>query len=468
MIGRMAWRRFLAGALVALCAAPAIAAPAEEQAVETEQTAPARLTVASAIEQALQQRPLLDAGEARIGAARARVTQARSTRYPQITIQASVTDGPLGSPPLGLGGLVGTPLKTHYGGSLNVTQILLDWGRTHNTIRARQQEAESARESLRADENRVTLEVQLAYYQALQAQRLLGINRQILTQRQLVARQAEIMRENGLATRLDVDFAALQVSQAELAVVRSENDIQSAFAALGTAMGVDVPPTTPLEDVVGASIQETGDRRQESRTPNPEPGTLNPQHSTLNTQPLIATALRQRPEVRQLEAQARASERLAEAARAGNRPYITSAASLGKINPPRIAPDDKIYSVGAGLTVPIFTGGLVRGQVDEALRAAAVARANLQEMENQIRQQVITALANLAASEQSLKVATAQRMLAQDALNLATQRFEAQLGTIVELNQAQVGFAQAQNDYVRALYDRELALAALNYATGQR
>ena len=55
----------------------------------------------------------------------------------------------------------------------------------------------------------------------------------------------------------------------------------------------------------------------------------------------------------------------------------------------------------------------------------------------------------------------------QDALSLATQRYEARLGSIVELNQAQVNQAAAENDFVQALYDRELARAALEYALGR-
>jgi len=42
------------------------------------------------------------------------------------------------------------------------------------------------------------------------------------------------------------------------------------------------------------------------------------------------------------------------------------------------------------------------------------------------------------------------------------------LGSIVELTQAQVGYATAENDFIRAQYDRELARAALAFATGQR
>ena len=152
--------------------------------------------------------------------------------------------------------------------------------------------------------------------------------------------------------------------------------------------------------------------------------------------------------------------------RFGHSQLTNAVASVGKINPPDFAPKDKIYAVGAGVTVPIFTAGLVRGQVEEARRNAAAARASLAELQNQIRQQVASAVANLAASEEALRTARAQLVSSEDALRLATERYRAQLGSIVELSQAQVSAATAQNDYVRALYDREVARAALAFATG--
>lgn len=437
--------------MAALALAVALAAPLGESCGPGG--AAAVLSLPQAIRQALRQRPLLEAEEQRIGAAAARVTQARSARLPRVEFQASITDGPLGAPPLGLGGVVGTPIKKHYGASLNLTQTLIDFGRARQTVAARRSEADGQREALRADENRVVLEVQQAYYQALQAQRLLAVNRQILEQRQQVARQAEILRENGLATRLDVDLAELNVSQALLALTRAESDVEPAFASLAAAIGRPVPTDTVLEDIAPVEVETPLAVRD-----RPVPAVAE----------ATAMALRERPELKQLEAQAQANERLAEAARAGGRPLVTTVASVGKINPSEVAPRDKIYAVGAGLTVPIYTGGLIAGQVEEARRTAAAARASRDELANQIRSQVARAVANLAASDEALGVAHAQLTRARDALDLATQRYQTQLGTILEVTQAQVGYATAQNDFVTALYDRELAGAALDFTTGRR
>jgi outer membrane protein len=424
---------------------------------------PGTLTLSDVVSEALRQRPLLAADAERVAAATARITQARAPLLPRLDVQASATDGPLGAPPMGLGGLVGTPIKKHTGGSLNLIQTLLDFGRTRSTVRARREEAAVSAETLHADQNRVALDAQQAYLQTLQSRRLLEVNRQILEQRQLVARQAETLRQNGLASRVDVDLAELNVSQAQLAVVRAQNDLETAFAALSTAIGRPVPSTTLLEDLVPASPPTPP-----TLAPSiPAPSTVAP----VATPPLdqsITEALRERPELRQAAAQVRVYEDLTAAARAGKRPLLTGVGSIGKVHPvPLFQASDKPWAVGIALSIPVFTGGLVEGQVEEARRNASAARASADEQVNVIRQQVTAAVANLAASEESVQVAQAQAVRAQDALSLATQRYQTQLGSIVELTTAQVAYATAQNDLIRAQYDRELARAAVAFATGR-
>lgn len=416
----------------------------------------APLSLAGAVEEALRQRPLLGADTERIEAAKARVAQARAGLLPRIELQGVATDGPQGAPNLGplVQGLAGTPLKKHTGGSLNLTQTLLDFGRTQNLVRARHAEVTGSREVLQADQNRVALEVQQAYLAALQARRLVAVNRQILEQRQTVARQATTLMQNGLASRVEVDLADVSVAQAQLAVVRAQNEVETAFAALSTAIGRPLTSTTPLEDVVPAGTP----------APPPTSAALLP-----SLEESLATALRERPELRRGTAQVRAFEHLTAAARAAKRPLLTGVASVGKVNPvPLFEATDKPWAVGVALTLPIFTGGLLEGQVEEARRNANAARGDLGELNNVVRQQVTGAIANLAAAEESVRVAHVQLVQAQDALSLATQRYQAQLGSIVELTQAQVVYATAQNDLVRAQYDRELARAAFAFATGQR
>lgn len=415
--------------------------------------APERLSLSAAVDAALRQRPLLEADTERIAAERARITQAQAALRPRIDLQANASEGLPGAPQVFIGGLAGTPFKKYVGGSVTVVQTLLDFGRTRSTVLSRRANVAASEEVLQADRNRVVLEVQQAYLQALQARRLVVVNRQILEQRRLVARQTRTLMDNGMASRVDVDLVELNVSQGELAVVRAENELAEAYASLSAAIGAPVDPDTSLQDLVEA--------RPAAGSPAATPVAPPLEES-------LAAALRNRPELRQAEAQARSFDHQAEAARASKRPLLNFIGSVGKVNPsPLIEDSDRPYAVSLVFTAPLFTGGLIEAQVEEARRNAAAVRGNRSELENQVRRQVVSTLANLRAAEESMRVAQAQQLTAQDALSLATQRYQAQLGSIVELSQAQVAFALAQNDLVRAQYDRELARAALDFATGR-
>lgn len=450
----------LFGAVVLLAVGPG--APAHAQSAPPAARGET-LTLSAAIAEALRNRPLLAGDSERVAAARARVTQARAGLLPRVDLQASATDGPLGAPAMGLGGLVGTPIKKHTGGSLNLVQTLLDFGRTQNTVKARSAEVEASQAGLRSDRNRVVLEVEQAFFQALQSRRLAAVNRQILEQRRLVARQAETFRRNGLTSRVDVDLAEAGVAQAELALVRAENEVENALAALGTALGRPVESGALLDDPVR---QDAASAPNNGGDPAGLPRKTEPPLPALEAS--LAAALHGRPELQQGSAQVRVFEHLTSAARAGRLPQLTGVGSVGKINPvPLFAAGDKEWAVGLALTVPIFTGHLVDGQVEEARRNANAARENLHELSNAVRQQVTAALNNLAAARAGVRVAETQFVRAQDALSLATQRYQAQLGTIVELTQAQSVFASAQYDLVRAQYDRELARAAVDYVIGR-
>jgi outer membrane protein TolC len=182
----------------------------------------------------------------------------------------------------------------------------------------------------------------------------------------------------------------------------------------------------------------------------------------------VTAAQQDRPEIRSAAAQLRATGHLVSAARAEKRPLVAGVATVGKLNPqPLFDSRDQPYAVGIAVSIPVFTGGLLESQVEQARRTASIAQGQLDELLNSVRQQATSAVSNLTAANETVQVAEVQLVQASDALKLALGRYQAQLGTIVELSQAQVAYATAQNDLVRAQYDRELARAALAYATGR-
>src|SRR5436309_2676234 len=95
---------------------------------------------------ALRNHPAIVRAGRLTAAARERIRQARAGMMPNASLQAAATDGPAGAPAFGLQGIVGDPLKKHYGSGLNVTQTLFDFGRTDHLVAARKLLTDAAEE----------------------------------------------------------------------------------------------------------------------------------------------------------------------------------------------------------------------------------------------------------------------------------------------------------------------------------
>jgi outer membrane protein TolC len=96
----------------------------------------------------------------------------------------------------------------------------------------------------------------------------------------------------------------------------------------------------------------------------------------------------------------------------------------------------------------------------EALRAAR------EEEAQTIRLQVTRARLALASLAQSQQATEEQLRQARDSVNLATQRYQAGLGSFLELQQAQLALLTAETDAARLRYETVTAQAALGYALG--
>jgi hypothetical protein len=88
----------------------------------------------------------------------------------------------------------------------------------------------------------VLVEVQQAYYQALAAQAVLKVAQATLDLRRLTLRQVTALAESALRSTVDVSFAQVNVSQAELDLFHAENDATASHARLVRRHGLRSRP----------------------------------------------------------------------------------------------------------------------------------------------------------------------------------------------------------------------------------
>jgi len=173
-----------------------------------------------------------------------------------------------------------------------------------------------------------------------------------------------------------------------------------------------------------------------------------------------------RPEMRALEARARAAQADKRAASDSRLPSVRFAGfwAVQGISASSAIPAYQ-YQVSVGM--PLFTGGRIHAEITKAdleLKKFAEQRADLQ---NQIALEVKTATVNLDAARYEVEVAQLGVKLAQEEVSQARDRFEAGVVNNIEVISAQDSLARANDNQIAALYRFNQSRADLARATGQ-
>lgn len=403
--------------------------------------APQSLTLAEAEAIAIRNHPRLLASLARAQAARKLPSEVRSVYFPQVYGSATGADAENGSR-ISAGALNNPVIYGRYANGLEVSQLITDFGRTRNLVKSAGDAAKAQAQTAVATREDVLLQVDDAYFGALRAQAVLRVAQETVQERQLVVSQVTLLERNKLKSALDVSFANVNLEQAKLLLVTAQNNVQSAYANLSFALGY-------------------ADRRTYRLTEQPMPPA-----PPADLAPLVAEALRNRPEIAGDRYQLNSAQTFARAERDLWFPTLSAvgATGLAPVHADQLM--DRYAAAGFNLNIPIFNGGLFNAQRAEANFQADAAAQDLREVEDQIAHDVRVAWLNLTTAYQRLSLTKQLEQEAKLALQLSQARYTLGLSSIVELSQAQLNETQAEIDYASAKYQFQIAHETLEYQLG--
>jgi outer membrane protein TolC len=125
-----------------------------------------------------------------------------------------------------------------------------------------------------------------------------------------------------------------------------------------------------------------------------------------------------------------------------------------------------VFDARATLTIPIFEGGRVKGDVLAADAQLHQAQEKAQNLQAQIDADVRTALLNLQSSQDQVNVAQSNIDLAEQTLAQSRDRFAAGVTNTVEVVQAEEQVASAHEQYISSLYQFNYSKISLARALG--
>ena len=402
---------------------------------------PMRLTLAEAERLAVQNNPALTAAKYIAAAVAQTPAEYRAAYSP--TLNGSVTGvGADNGSRLAAGGLNNPVVYNRLGTGLSVSQMITDFGRTGNLVAMAKLNAQAQDEAANTTRAQILLATGRAYFAVLRAHAVLGVARQTVKARQLVVDQVSALAESKLKSTLDVSFANVSLSEARLIESQAQNDLKAAEAELATAMGL------PNESAFELS---------EESMPPPLPDRIDD---------LLRAAIANRPELRDLRLEESAAERFVKAEHALLYPSVAAVGTAGFAPAAFETVPNRYGAVGVNLNIPIFNGGLFKARQTEADLKAKAAAQRTNDLENRVARDVRVAYLNATTAYDRMGLTKQLLDQAQLALDLAQTRYDAGLGSIVELSQAQLAWTTAQIANTSAAYDYQTQRVILDYQTG--
>ena len=404
------------------------------------------LTRADAEALALHDNPQITVSHLLALAQKQAVREARSGELPLFIGSVTGEDGYDGSR-IASGSLSSSRLLRHAGGGVMASQLITDFGHTHNLVASSKLQVQAEQENEEATREDVVLVVDQAFYQALQAQAVLRVAQQTVAAREATQTQVGQLTRNHLRSTLDQTFANVNVSQAQLLMLDAQNDADAAMASLDAVLGMDHEQSYTLQS-------------EGTAPPLPPP----------DVDVLVRMALKQRPDLLALYKTSASQQKLSRSQSEQRLPTISALGTVGG-DPIR----DRQYYIAswdgmaaANVNIPIFNGFLFSAQAKETELRAKATDAQALQLRDTIVRDVNTAW--LAARNSFARIGVTQQLVNQAnlSLKLAKDRYSLGLSSIVELTDAQLAQTQADISHTDAEYSYRAALAALAFQTGQQ
>jgi len=420
---------------------PSMAQASQDQPVVKPAPPQAALSLADAEARTLKNQPRLAAEALRAQALGKRVQQSRSAYFPQLTGNLTAVQSN-GDSAVAAGAVTTSSISTRVAGGVTLTQLVTDFGLTRDLVRSSRLTSQAALEQTEDVKLQILRDVDAAYFATEAAESVRATAEAVLAFRKTSLHQLSALAQSQLRSTLDVQFAQVLVSEAQIAVVQADSSVQAARAQLAAAMGDD----TVANDVLAEQ---------------PDPPQLEDDVTVY-----VREAMATRPDLKALQLQQQAAQQYANSESKLNYPSVNLLGTAGEVPERDHTLQQNYGAAGVNIKVPIFNGGLYSGRAAEAKLRASAAGRDVTDRSLLIARDVRTDW--VRARSAYLQIQVSQDLVDQTAvaLRMAQARYDAGLGSIVELNQAELSQTSALMSAATARFDYLSARAELNYTLG--
>ncbi|MEL7635536.1 MULTISPECIES: TolC family protein [Sporomusa] len=246
----------------------------------------------------------------------------------------------------------------------------------------------------------------------------------------------------GLVAKTDVLSSQVDLAGAQDNLVKAQNNYTNAAAALNNAIGLPHAAEVTLKDEFAYEKY---------------PRTL---------AECLQYAIEHRPELEQYEAQIASANYAVDIAKSDRRPTVNLTAEQGWYDSHFIGAKNSNWLVKLTTSLNLFDTGLTSANVNQARHNAAMVLDKAEQQRDTILLSVREYYLSMQEAEKRIDSNKVSVNYAAESLMIQKARYEAGVGTNLDLRDAVLSLDSAQKDYIQALYDYNLNKVKLEQAMG--
>ncbi len=444
-------RKFLLVPLYVLVAVCAFAEPGVS--AET----PRKLTLAQALELAIQHNPTMESSRADVEASEAQSDIALAAFLPRIDAIGTYTNTNKPSQAFGIQldqgrftqadfdvtNLNNPGLTENFRSALSLTQPIYNGGRENLGMRMAEVGQTISIEGLEDTRQRMLFHVTKTYHDLALAKSTFTIAAETLTIAVSNAKQIARRYREGVVVKSDLLQAQVRLAGHQEESIRARQRVGVATLALRHRIGVDYPVDS-TEPLAASDMSE------------------------VNLEGLISDALESRPDYRQLSSEWHQTSLSTKVAESAYFPNLNLQANYELNNTaPFSSNGSNNYSVLGMFNLNLFKGLGDSAQVRKAKAQESKTRHLLEAKRRSIEVEVVDSASQLTSAHERLKVTARAVEQAEENLRIVRNRYQAGLAPVLDLFTAELVLAQAKRHRLNALYDFQISQSRLHLMTGQ-
>lgn len=248
----------------------------------------------------------------------------------------------------------------------------------------------------------------------------------------------------GIVARADVLRSEVELANAQQNYITASNEYDVAEATLNNIIGTPLGTTLLLKDRLQYEPYEN------------------------DMAYCLAYSEQHRPELKQAEYGVDAAEAALVVARSGHMPkvYANASNNWGGNGSDWPGDDDENWSVGVTASMNVFDSGVTWSKIHAAQENLAKAKESQRQIKDNVELEVRTDYLNLREAEKRITTAQVAVASAEEDYHIAVVRYQAGVGTNIDVMDAQEALTQAKTNYYQALYNYNTSKAALNTSMG--